>query len=274
MGKRLSRFITHYRTKYFYTTAYNPYDFRLIPGADEKIYAAIDDIIMHKSADEIELPPLTFTNIVIELPPVARKMYDDMKKELVSEYGDDEVIWAANNAVQSAKLKQIANGTVYNEDRDIVEVHDAKLEALDSLVEELGGRPLLVIYEYLHDLARLKHAYPKAPSIGGQPTQNELWMTIDAWNRGEIPVLLLHPKSGGHGLNLQDGGCRDICWYSITFDYELYQQAIQRVWRQGVKNSVIVHHIIANKTIDERIVEKVLVEKAEVQMNLLNAMRK
>jgi SNF2 family DNA or RNA helicase len=268
IGKRLSKYITHYRTKYFYQVGYMGYEYKLIPDADKLIYQVVDDIIMHKSSDELDLPPIIYNEIKVQLPKAAYAIYEDMRKHAIA---NDDTLVAINAAAQGSKLKQIANGNVYTEDKKSVHMHNEKLEAIKDLVEELSGRPLLVMYEYLHDLISLQNFFKDAPNIGGG--SKDLNKVITEWNSGEIPVMFLQPQAGGHGLNLQDSGCHDIAWFSIPFDLELYLQANARVHRQGVKNSVTIHHIIAENTIDEKIMN-VLKGKDTLQNALLQALLK
>jgi len=272
LGKRLSPFITQFRNTYFYPSGFRGYEFKLIQGSEEKIYAAINDIVMHKSSDEIDLPPIMYNTINVRLPTSARIVYEDMKKYSVHELDDQNVIVANNAAILGGKLKQIANGGLYTEGKAYTTIHDEKVCVIESLMNELSGRPLLVIYEFNHDLDRLKTVF-QAPHIGGGVSSKDAASTIDKWNKGELPLMFLHPQSGGHGLNLQDGGCHDVVWFSIPFDLELYEQANKRVHRQGVKNSVTIHHIVAEKTIDEYIM-KVLDKKDILQSALLEAVKK
>jgi SNF2 family DNA or RNA helicase len=275
LGKRLSKYITHFRQKYFYQTGYMGYEYKIIPGADKQIYDVIGDIILHKGTDELELPPLLQNEILVELPKYARTLYYDMKKDMMVEYGtdDEEVIYAESAASRDSKLKQIANGNVYDENKDTIIVHTEKINAIKAFVDDLNGQPVLIMYEFLHDLNSLKEAFPQAPIIGSGVVGNKLANICDKWNKGILPVLLLHPMVGGHGLNLQDGNCHNIVWLSIPFDLELHDQAIARVHRQGVKNSVTVHYVVAKGTIDEKIV-KVLEGKADAQDAMLLAMKK
>lgn len=275
LGKRLSKYITHFKQKYFYQAGYMGYDLQIIPGADKQIYDAISDIILHKDTDELDLPELIQNEIVVDLPNFIKLMYKEMKNDLMTEYGVDneDILYAESAAARDSKLKQIANGDVYDEDKCGVHIHDEKINAIKQLVDDLNGQPLLVMYEYLHSLAQLREAFPKAPWIGAGVVGNKLESIINRWNKGEIPVLLLHPQVGGHGLNLQDGGCHNIVWSSMPYDLELHDQANARVHRQGVKNSVTVHYVIAKSTIDEKIA-KVLEGKADTQDALLLAMKK
>lgn len=271
-GKRLYPSISKYRAKWF-TPNYNGFGYELRDGAKEEIYDAIDDIVMHKSHNELDLPPLVYNTIELHLPKHVMVKYKEMKNHFMIELDEsDEDITAVNAASKAAKLKQIANGCVYGEEKSVHDIHNVKLEAVEELVESLAGSPLLVVYEYLHDLERLQSMF-KAPNIGGGISGQELDAIVRAWNAGEIPILLIQPQSAGHGLNLQDGGCCDVCWYSITFDLELYEQVNKRVHRQGVKNSVTIHHLVAKGTVDEHVMDA-LSGKSELQNELLNSLLK
>lgn len=270
-GKRLGKNITAYRMKWF-AKDFSGFGYNIIPGSEDEIYAAIGDRVMHKSNDELDLPELTKTNIVVELPINAMKAYKTMKDSFMAELESEEIVSAVNAAAKAAKLKQIANGTVYDDDRNIVHIHKEKLDATKELIDSLAGRPLMIIYEYLHDLAVLKEEF-NCPHIGGGVSGDKLNKIITDWNKGEIPVLLVQPRSASHGLNLQDGGCHDVLHYSITFDLELYEQVNKRVHRQGVKNNVTIHHLVAKGTVDEQVM-KVLGKKSKLQNELLGYLLK
>lgn len=274
-GFRLGKNISTYRASYFTEIRELNYStFTINPGADQLIYAALSDIVMHKSRSELNLPDKIDNYIRVDLPPDAARVYANIKKKSIHIIEQSKPALVASTAAsRGLLLKQVANGTVYDEMHEIVAPHNAKLDALRELVDTLAGRPLLVIYEFNHDLTRLKSALGEPPHIGGGVSAKQVADIIDRWNRGELPVLLLQPQSGGHGLNLQDGGCTDVVWFSITFDLELYEQANARVYRQGVSGSVTIHHLVAKDTIDEHII-KVLAEKASVQQALLEAMKK
>ena len=265
-GKRLGTGITKYRNKWFIKD-YSGFGYNMMDGADTDIYRQINDIVMHKSNDELNLPELLSNTIQIELPLDAMGVYNDMKNEFVIELESDEDITAVNAAAKASKLKQIANGVVYGNERIPLFIHDEKLNAAKELVDSLAGSPLLIVYEFLHDLSRLKELF-NAPHIGSGVSGEELSEIVHQWNSGEISVLLIQPQAGGHGLNLQDGGCHDILHYSITFDLELYAQVNARVHRQGVKNHVTIHHLVANKTVDQKVM-RVLEGKANLQNELL-----
>lgn len=268
LGKRLGQYVTAFRNRYFYPSGYMGYDYKLCDGADKRIYDAIGDIVLHKSQDELDLPDRLYNYIRVELPNDAMNTYEQMRKQMVAELQEQDII-AVNAAVAAGKLKQICSGGLYDPEGNPILLHDAKTDVVESLVNELDGRPLLVTYEYKHDLMRLLARFPNTPYIGGGVSEKETTDIIDRFNNGELPLLLLHPASAAHGLNLQKGGCHDVCWYSITYDRELYDQANARVHRQGVKNSVTIHHIVAKGTIDEAIV-KLLDKKGNVQQALLD----
>jgi len=266
-GRRLGKFITHFRNKYF-VPSYDGFSYELRESAETEIYAKIDDIIMHKNHNELDLPPIMYNNIAIKLPSGVLAGYNKMRKDFILELEHmDDSILALNSATKAAKLKQIANGMIYDNDGNAVYVHDEKLRACEELVESLAGSPLMIVYEYLHDFKVLKDAF-KAPAIcGGMPSE-ELDKIVTDWNAGKIPVLLYQCTAASHGLNLQDGGCSDVLWYSITFDLEVYEQVNRRVHRQGVKNSVTIHHLVSEGTIDSKIIN-VLNDKSELQKSLL-----
>ena len=271
-GKRLGKNISAFRRQWFIPN-YDKFGYIMRDGADDQIYTAINDIVMHKSTDELELPEKLYNTILVQLPTTALKLYKEIKNDFISQIEDETLITAMNAASQASKLKQIANGMLYNDDKEGVNIHDEKLSAIEELVDSLGGRPLLVVYEFNHDLHKLQSTFKNAPRIGGGVTGKELESIVERWNKGQLPVLLIQPKAGGHGLNMQDGGCHDIVWYSITFDLELYEQVNARVHRQGVKNTVTIHHIVAESTVDKKIM-RVLEGKAKLQDALLDSLLK
>lgn len=270
-GHRLGRYITAYRNKFFYPSGYMGYEYKLQPGADKKIHSLIEDIVLHKDADELDLPEKIENTIAVKMPKKARKIYDEMKNELIAMI-DSDLSVASNAAVASGKLRQICNGRLYGEDRKVLDLHEEKILALEELISSMEGRPMMAFYEFQHDLAALKKKFPHAEVLGGGVSRSDSESIVHRWNSDEIQVLLLHPKSAGHGLNLQESSCRDICWFSIPWDLELYEQAIARVHRQGVKDSVTIHHITAEDTIDEKII-KVLKKKGSMQKSLLEALK-
>lgn len=267
MGQRLGRFIGGFRDRFFLPDKRNReiiYSYKPREGAEDAIYALISDIcISMKAADYLDMPERIDNRIEVSMSPKERKLYDDFQKDMVLSIGDEQLD-AANAAALSNKLLQMANGAVYGEDKKVIPIHDRKLDALEDLVEGANGKPLLVAYWYKHDLQRIKARFKNARCID---TAKE----IDDWNAGQIPLALIHPASAGHGLNLQDGGCT-IVWFGLTWSLELYQQLNARLWRQGQKHTVVIHHIITKGTHDEDVM-RALENKDTRQSALIEAVR-
>jgi SNF2 family DNA or RNA helicase len=265
-GERLGRTITAYRQRYFYPAVSNGhvvYQWSLKPGAEAEIYQAIGDIcVSMKTKDYLKLPQRVNQTVEVQLKPKERALYDQLEKNFVLEFADTEVI-ASNSAVLSGKLLQLANGAIYDEDGATQIVHDGKLDALEQIIEGANGQPVLVFYNFKHDLARIKERFPEAHELQAGD--------VEKWNAGEIPLLLAHPQSSGHGLNLQHGG-HIIVWFSLTWSLEYYQQANARLDRQGQTDPVSVYHLVAKGTMDERVM-KVLEGKAKGQDELLAAVK-
>ena len=271
MGKRLGRYITHYRARYFTPDKRNGmvvFSYKPLPGAEDAIYDAISDItISMKAADHLMMPGLVVNEVTVKLSRKEREIYDGLKKELVVSLGDTEID-AGNAAALAGKLSQMANGAVYSEDGKIVPLHGRKLDALEDLIEAANGKPVLVAYWYRHDLERIEERLNGLHIPFARADRPD---SIERWNRGELPVMLLHPASAGHGLNLQSGGST-LVWFGLTWSLELYQQTNARLWRQGQKDTVVIHHIIAENTIDERIMAA-LRAKDKTQSALMDAVR-
>lgn len=275
-GATFGPYVSRFRTEYFYPSGYGGYEWKLMPDGEQRIQAKLEGKVLRMAAlDHLDLPELAYNNVVIELPTAARRIYDDFENKLTIEVEEGNVT-AVNAAVAVMKGQQIANGGSYldddgTNDRKTIHIHDAKTDAVLELVEELSGQPCIIGYHFSHDLERLQQAFPSAPVIGSGVTGDKLQTIIDKWNAGEIPVLLAHPMSAGHGLNLQGAG-HAVIWYSLTWSLEVYEQFIRRLWRQGQKNHIMVHHIIAKDTVDEAIMTAVR-RKDKTQQNLLNAVR-
>ena len=266
MGKRLGRFITHYRDEFFQPDKRNGmqvFSYKPRPGAEEEIYRRIGDItISMKSTDYLQMPECVMNEAWVTLSDNERKAYDTLRKELVLTLGDEEID-AVNAAALSGKLCQMANGAVYSEDKRSIHLHDRKLDMLEDLIEGANGKPVLVAYWYKHDLERIRKRF----AVREIKTSRD----IDDWNAGTIPVGLIHPASAGHGLNLQAGGAT-LIWFGLTWSLELYQQTNARLWRQGQKETVVIHHIITRGTIDEKIM-KALKSKEGTQSALIEALK-
>jgi len=283
LGKSLGKYITHYRMQYFDQTGFGGYTYVPRPGAEEKIYAAIAPYILRMDrADYLDLPALVASNTYVELPPKASAAYDKFESDFLLEFGRNKAITAVNAAVLGGKLRQLANGGVYldaqpNEaKRRVKEFHDAKSVALVELMGELQGHPTLIAYEFLHDAARIQRALKKAgygdvPRVGGGVSMKDTAAIVAAWDAGELACIVAQPQSVAHGLNLQKTG-RAVIWYSLLWNYELYDQFIQRIWRQGQTERVFLHHLVARGTTDEAVLGG-LRGKARTQGALLDALR-
>ena len=271
MGERLFRFIGQYRAAFFQPDRRNGnivYSYKALPTAEKEIYDRISDItISMKAIDHLKMPELLSIQCPVTLDEQERKRYEGMKKDLILALPEHEIT-AANAAALSSKLSQMANGAVYADDASVVHIHDRKLDALEDIIESANGRPLLVAYWYKHDLERItkrldrmKVPYARISSAG----------SITRWNQEKIAVGLIHPASAGHGLNLQAGG-NHLVWFGLTWSLELYQQTNARLWRQGQKETVIIHHILAAGTMDERVM-KALDMKDKTQSALMDAVK-
>lgn len=282
LGKRLGKYITHYRHTYFVPSGYGGYTWKPQQGGEKRIYSALKDIALSmRVTDHLDLPDMVEQNLWVNIPPKVRKLYDELEDDLISILEDDTVT-AANQAVARGKCRQVASGGLYVEDRVDDEqgtlvkrltkhLHDAKTEALVELIDELQGSPLLVAFEFHHDLERIRKALGDVPAISGGLSPKKTAEIANAWNRGEIPVLCGHPAAMGHGLNLQACG-HNVCWYSPTWNFELYDQLNRRVWRQGQKHRVMIHRILARRTVDEDIVA-MIANKKRGQDALLDALK-
>lgn len=282
-GRRLGKFISHFRFKYFDPTGYHGYVWVPKAGGEQAIYKKLKDIALSMRAeDHLDLPALVEQNIYVDLPAAARHMYDELEEELITLI-DDDTVTAANRAVALMKCRQVASGGIYVDrtESDLLtgrrtkHLHEAKTEALMDLVDELQGSPLLVIYEFQHDLERILRAFPKKeqpPVIGGGTNMKDSLAFAKRWNAGQLQVLVGHPQAMGHGLNLQGAGHHQL-WYTPTQDYELYDQTVRRQWRQGnLHDRCFVQRLVARRTTDEDVI-KLLAAKGRGEASLFNALR-
>lgn len=265
-GQRLGRYIGAYRSRFFDPDKRNQqmiFSYKPKPGAEKDIYLLISDMtISMKSLDYLKMPDCVINEVKVSLSEDEREVYDEMRKEMVLDLNGEEID-AVNAAALSGKLLQMANGAIYTEDKETVVIHDQKLEALEELIEEANGKPILVAYWFKHDLERIKSRI-KVREI---KTDKD----IRDWNNGKIPVGLVHPASAGHGLNLQAGGST-LIWFGLTWSLELYQQTNARLWRQGQKETVVIHHIIAKDTIDEDVIRSLKL-KEKTQDGIIEAVK-
>jgi len=260
-GKIFGKYITHFRARYFYKEDH-AFDYKLLPLAEKMIHNAVQPLIMClKAEDYIDMPTLVSHKISIKLPPKADKIYKEMEKHFIAEI-EGGTVTAANAATKTMKLRQITSGEIYssaedaifNGSQELYAIHDEKIEALKDLVEELQGKPLLVLYEFIHERDRLIKVFGKnTPYLGGGITKKRAVEIEQQWNAGELPILLGQPQSMGYGLNLQESG-NHICFFTTTWNYELYDQVIRRIYRSGCEEEhVFVYHIVAKNTIDEAV---------------------
>lgn len=266
LGERLGYFIGQYRNTYFKPDKTNGaivYSYKPLPNAEDSIYEKISDITVSMKASEyLKMPELVISNYKVEMSDNEKKQYDEMKKNLICEIKDGEIT-VSNAGSLSNKLSQFANGAVYDDEQNIVEIHSRKLDALEDIIESMNGKPLLVAYWYKHDLQRIKKRFDVREIKTGKD--------IADWNKGKIPIALIHPASAGHGLNLQQGGSTFV-WFGLTWSLELYQQTNGRLYRQGQKNTVVIQHIVTKGSIDEQIL-KALERKNKTQEDLIEAVK-
>lgn len=272
MGERLGRFISQYRNAYFRpgrTNGMIVYNYVPLPGADKQIYEKISDItISMKGTDYLEMPELVNSRYEVYMDEHEAELYDGMEKELVLALPGGEIT-AANAAVLSGKLLQMSNGAIYSDDESVYSIHDRKLDALEDIIEAANGRSILIAYWFQHDLDRIEKRLSDK-KIGFEKLDSD--GSIARWNKGEIPIALIHPASAGHGLNLQDGG-NFLVWFGLTWSLELYQQTVARLWRQGQQSgTVVVQHIITAGTIDEDVMDA-LEHKEVTQSRLIAAVK-
>jgi SNF2 family DNA or RNA helicase len=270
MGERLGKNITRYRETYFRPNRRNGhvvFDYKLLDGSQKAIYNKISDIcISMKAKDYLQLPERITKDVRIYLSERDKLKYDEFERDQILAIEDADEISAVNAAALTNKLLQFANGAIYDVNKDWHSVHPAKLEALEETVEAATGQPVLIFYSYKHDLERIKKKLKAY-----KPRTLDSREDIKAWNRGEIPVLLAHPASAGHGLNLQAGG-NIIIWFGNTWSLELYQQANARLDRQGQTKPVVVYRFITSGTMDEDVI-KAIERKTSGQDALMEAVK-
>lgn len=272
MGERLGRFIGQYRHTYFTPDKRNGqviFSYKPLPGAEDAIYRKISDItISMKAADHLKMPELVTSDYEVEFSEKEQRKYKELKDNMVLQLSEDEIT-AANAASLSNKLCQMANGAVYDDEKNVIQIHDRKLDALEDIIESMNGRPVLVAYWFKHDYDRIVERL-KMLNVPFAKLDTE--QSITSWNNGEIPVALIHPASAGHGLNLQSGGST-LVWFGLTWSLELYQQTNARLYRQGqCSDTVVIQHIVAKNTIDEQIM-KALKKKDNTQSALIDAVK-
>lgn len=273
-GERLGKNITTYRRDFFspgQTNGSIVYNYRINKGSEERIHEKIGDICMSmKAEDYLDLPGRTNVTVDIKLESKTQKMYNEFEKEqvlaLLDNQEEGEEISAVNAAALSTKLLQFANGAIYDEDMNVHEVHNLKIDALKEIMENVQGQPVLLAWTFRSDMYRIKRHLKEY-----EPRELKTEQDILDWNNGKVKLMMMHPASGGHGLNLQAGGC-NIVWFGQNWSLELYQQFNARLDRQGQTKPVIIHHLIASETIDSDVL-KALDGKSTKQEALMQSIK-
>lgn len=267
-GERLETAFSRYREKYFRAThqvSDHVYNWELREGSEDLIYKQIEDIALSmKASDYLDMPERIDTKQVVTLSNKERKLYDELEKYYILEDETDGTVVAQSGASLSQKLLQLSNGAVYTDDEEVRHIHDRKLDKLEEIIEEAQGQPILLFYNFRHDRDRILERFDAVLTLDDTNYK-------DKWNSGKAKILLAHPASAGHGLNLQQGG-HIIVWFGLTWSLELYQQANARLYRQGQEHTTIIHHIMTDNTIDQR-VYKALQNKELTQDELMKAIK-
>lgn len=272
-GQRLGRFIGRYRDAYFKPSSMNPstgvvYSYAPREGAEQQIYDRISDItISMKALDYLEMPECVYVNHEVQMSDQEKKLYDQLKSDLIIPLEDGDID-AANAAALSNKLLQLSNGAVYDENGIVRVVHKRKLEMLEDMIEAANGQPVLIAYWFKHDHHRIME---HLTACGYSPRDIRESEDIKDWNTGKMAVALIHPASAGHGLNIQEGG-HILIWFGLTWSLELYQQTNARLWRQGQRDTVTIHHIVCENTVDEDVLNA-LSSKNVTQEKLIAAVK-
>lgn len=284
-GRTLGTYISHYRARYFTPLDDMGRDWVLSPGCEELIYERLMPIALRMEAEDYLKMPEKLDHVVsVELTPQARKHYSEMEDHLMTSIAQD-LVTAANTGAAMSKCRQICSGALYDMPLDLLtglpksgpkkwlHIHDTKLDSLEELVEELHGQQLLVAYEFKHDLERLLKRFPGTPFIGGGTSGKDGELLEASWNRGEIPLMFLHPQSVGHGLNFQESNAHHIAWFTMTYDFELYDQLNRRLRRQGnTADYLHVYHFIVKDSVEEAVYYS-LRRKFKTQKKLLDALK-
>lgn len=268
-GERLGKFKTHFRQKYFYPThqvSDNVFNWELKDGSKDEIYESISDItVSMESKDYLKMPERIDSIREAKLSNKERALYNELENNLIIEDEDnnEKDIVALNSASLSNKLLQMSNGAVYTDDGSVTHIHDRKLEILDEIIEEAQGKPILLFYNFKHDKERILERYEFAEVLEGD--------YMKRWNNGDIKLLITHPASAGHGVNLQYGGSIAV-WFGLTWNLEYYEQANARVYRQGQKETTVIHHITTENTIDQKVYDSLKNKKLN-QNELMDAVK-
>ena len=268
-GDALGQFITHFRNKYFTPSGYMGYAWVIKPGAEEDVFEKLSELVLRLPSGLVDLPPMRVVDRPVTLPAAARTAYDQLEKEFIFEWGSGATT-AANAAVATGKLRQMANGAVYDAAHVAQHVHSEKVEELEAIVDELEGKAVFVLYEFDHDVEAIKKRFPEAVVIGQGVSRKLASEYIDGFNAGKVKMLVGQTSSVAHGLNLQ-ASAHHVVYYSLPWSLENYIQATRRVWRQGQKNAVTVYRIMARDTVDATVADA-LERKDATQKALFKAL--
>ncbi|EGQ3331733.1 DEAD/DEAH box helicase [Staphylococcus pseudintermedius] len=267
-GERLETSFSRYRERFFKPThqvSDHVFNWELRDGSEEKIYELIEDVCLSmKAGDYLDMPERIDAVQSVNLSSKERKLYDELEKHYILESEEDGTIVAQSGASLSQKLLQLSNGAVYTDDESVRHLHDRKLDKLEEIIEESQGQPLLVFYNFKHDKERIMERFDEVVTLDDESYK-------DRWIEGKVKILLAHPASAGHGLNLQKGG-HIIVWFGLTWSLELYQQANARLYRQGQTHTTIIHHIMTDNTIDQKVYQA-LQNKELTQEDLMQAIK-
>ncbi len=265
-GERLGKNISSYRQRFFKQSGYMGFQYKPIEGAEDQIKSLIKDIcVTMKAEDYLTMPKRIIKNEYVEMIPSLKNQYDNLQKNFIIELKKGVNIVAPSASTVANKLLQMCNGCVYDEERNIHQIHTLKIEALKEIIEDNPNENLLVAYNYNHDLEALQKAFPRAVVLGKSGKE------VEEWNKGKIKLLLAHPASAGYGLNMQYGGST-IIWYGLTWSLENYQQFNKRIDRQGQTKPVKIIHLIMKSGYDE-LVMKALTSKAKTQDEIMEYLK-
>jgi len=268
-GTRLGRYITHFRAKYFHQEPWDQYRWYITPEKADLLTSQLNDLAMYMDPkDYLVLPGLLDVVRPVKLTRMAE--YKFLRDEFILKM-QETVITAVNAGVLTNKLRQFVGGALYVEGRAWQQIHTDKLDELCELVAELNGEPLIVAYEFDHEAARILDKFPEAKAIRGGMSTKDVQSIVAMWNTGSVPLLLVQPQAGAHGINLQHGGSA-ICWFSLTYNLENYMQLIARIYRQGQTSIVRNYLLVAQGTVDEALV-KILSDKTATQDKVFLALK-
>ena len=268
-GQRFGSNFTKFRNQFFYPLDKDMHKWALRDACDSKVEAKLSDLVLTlKSSDWLDIPDVHIEDVEVTLPDKVRGLYKKLKKELVVLLGNNEIN-AINAAVLIMKLIQLTSGSIYDAERNVIELHDSKLKECKRIVKSHEGEPVLITYMFKHEEERLLKAFPDAISFSQARTEKQQTELAELWNAGHVPVMLAHPASVGHGINLQKGG-RIMIWFSLTWSRELYDQMIARLARYGQEAVTLVYRLLCSNTVDDAVAEA-LREKGEDQAALMDA---